>query len=129
MDHNIASALNRSDEIGVPVLDISQVSGGVSHSKLLVKLESMGVPITLLSLFRTYPLNRKQWVERWFLRNTRCKLRRLSGKCACAANLCECHVSVVEERVNVMLRVDDCVICVTYYVCMIPSAELLHFLV
>lgn len=61
--HELASSLDKAEQIDVIFLDFSKAFDRVPHSKLILKLQKIGLPITLIKWIQCYLSNRKQFVK------------------------------------------------------------------
>lgn len=57
------AVLDRSGQTDILLLDFSKAFDKVPHSKLLLKLRNIGLPLYLIKWVESYLTNRKQFVE------------------------------------------------------------------
>lgn len=61
--HDFMAVLDRSGQTDILLLDFSKAFDKVPHSKLLLKLRNIGLPLYLIKWVESYLTNRKQFVE------------------------------------------------------------------
>lgn len=61
--HNISLVLDKGGQVDVLFLDFCKAYDKVSHSKLFLKLELIGLPDYLINLIASYLKNREQFVD------------------------------------------------------------------